>query len=169
MEIQISDFVSKDNRHKVVDYEYNGSDFEFEGDIIKYDSSCKITGKVTSESGIIVLKANIKTKLKMKCSRCLEAFIYPVDIDIEERFTTDESLFDEEDVTVVSGDVIDITEIAQESIISSLPIKRLCKDDCKGLCPVCGCNLNYTQCDCQKEDVDLRFEALRSLFNNKEV
>ncbi|WP_244833203.1 DUF177 domain-containing protein [Clostridium sp. BJN0001] len=169
MEIRISDFVSKDSRHKVVDYEYNGSDFEFEGDVIKYDSPCKITGEVTSESDIIVLKANIKTNLKMRCSRCLEAFIYPVDIDIEERFTTDESLFDEEDVTVVSDDVIDVTEIAQKSIISSLPIKRLCKDDCKGICQVCGCNLNYNKCNCQKEDVDIRLESLKSLFNNKEV
>ena len=69
----------------------------------------------------------------------------------------------------VIDDVLDISEIVETSIISTLPIKRVCKEDCKGLCQECGCNLNYNTCSCNKEDVDIRFESLRGLFDNKEV
>ncbi|MDU7440249.1 MAG: YceD family protein, partial [Clostridium sp.] len=88
--------------------------------------------------------------------------------DIEERFTTNSESEDEEAVVVID-DVLDITELVETSIISTLPIKRVCKDDCKGLCQKCGCNLNVKACDCNKEDVDIRFEVLRGLFDNKEV
>ncbi len=92
----------------------------------------------------------------------------PIDIDIEERFTTNSESEDEEAVVVID-DVLDITELVETSIISTLPIKRVCKDDCRGLCQECGCNLNVHTCDCNKEDVDIRFEVLRGLFDNKEV
>eukprot|EP00831_Metopus_contortus_P041556 TRINITY_DN3261_c0_g1_i9.p1 TRINITY_DN3261_c0_g1~~TRINITY_DN3261_c0_g1_i9.p1 ORF type:complete len:146 (+),score=20.94 TRINITY_DN3261_c0_g1_i9:58-495(+) len=96
-----------------------------------------------------------------------QTFIYPIDIDIEERFTNDSTLSDE--AIVVSDDVLDISEIVEKSIISTLPIKRVCKTDCKGLCQKCGCNLNYETCNCDKEDVDVRLQALKGFFDNKEV
>ena len=100
--------------------------------------------------------------------KVLDTFIYPIDIDIEERFTTNSKSQDDEAV-VVMDDVLDITEIVETSIISTFPIQRVCKDDCKGLCQECGCNLNYNKCSCNKENVDIRFEALKGLFDNKEV
>ncbi|NYC28330.1 uncharacterized protein B0H42_000828 [Clostridium saccharobutylicum] len=142
--------------------------FDFEGDIIKPIGSCEVVGVIFSDSDILILNAKIKTNLEMICSRCLDTFIYPIDIDIEERFTTNSDSKDDEAI-VVMDDVLDITEIVETSIISTLPIKRVCKDDCKGLCQECGCNLNYETCSCHKEDVDIRFEALRGLFDNKEV
>ena len=72
---------------------------------------------------------------------------------------------EDDEATVVMNDVLDITEIVETSVISTLPIQRVCKDDCKGLCQECGCNLNYETCSCNKEDVDIRFEALRGLFD----
>ena len=168
MKIQISDIVSGKDRSKKIDEIFNIEAFEFEGDIIKPVAPCKVSGVVTSDSDVLVITANIKTELEMVCSRCLDTFIYPIDIDIEERFTTNSDSQDDEAV-VVMDDVIDISELVETSIISTLPIKRVCKDDCKGLCQVCGCNLNVETCNCNKEDVDIRFEVLRGLFDNKEV
>ncbi|OOM13672.1 YceD family protein [Clostridium saccharobutylicum] len=168
MKVQISDIISGRDRSKKINYTFEMSKFDFEGDIIKPIGSCEVVGVIFSDSDILILNAKIKTNLEMICSRCLDTFIYPIDIDIEERFTTNSNSKDNEAI-VVMDDVLDITEIVETSIISTLPIKRVCKDDCKGLCQECGCNLNYEACSCQKEDVDIRFEALRGLFDNKEV
>ena len=168
MKVQISDIVSGKDRNKKIEYKFEMPQFEFEGDMIKPVSSCSVVGKISADSDILILTAEIKVDLEMICSRCLDTFIYPIDIDIEERFTTNSKSEDEEAV-VVLDDVLDITEVVETSIISTLPIKRVCKDDCKGLCQECGCNLNFNTCSCNKEDVDIRFEALKGFFDNKEV
>lgn len=168
MKVQISDIVSGKYRSKNIDYTFEMPVFDFEGDMIKPINHCEVIGVISSDSDILILNAKIKVDLEMICSRCLDTFIYPIDIDIEERFTTNRNSEDEEAI-VVMDDVLDITEIVETSIISTLPIKRVCKNDCKGLCQECGCNLNINSCSCQKEDVDIRFEALRGLFDNKEV
>ncbi|MGB9809870.1 MAG: YceD family protein, partial [Caldanaerobacter sp.] len=49
-------------------------------------------------------------------------------------------------------------------VILSLPMKFLCKEDCKGLCPICGTNLNYGSCSCKREDIDPRLEVLSKLL-----
>lgn len=168
MKVQISDIISGRDRNKKIDYNFEMSQFKFEGDIINPIGSCQVVGEILSDSDILILNAKIKVDLEMICSRCLETFIYPIDIDIEERFTTNSTSQDDEAV-VVYDDVLDITEVVETIIISTIPIKRICKDDCKGLCQECGCNLNFNTCSCNNEDVDIRFEALKGLFDNKEV
>ena len=168
MKVQISDIISGKDRSKKIDYTFEIPQFDFEGDIIKSIGSCEVVGVISSDSDMLIINAKIKADLEMTCSRCLDTFIYPIDIDIEERFTTNRNNQDDEAI-VVMDDVLDITEIVETSIISTLPIKRVCKDDCKGLCQECGCNLNYNKCSCNKENVDIRFEALKGLFDNKEV
>jgi Predicted metal-binding, possibly nucleic acid-binding protein len=168
MKVQISDIISGKDRSKKIEYKFEMPQFEFEGDIIKPIGSCSVVGRISADSDILLLNAEIKVDLEMICSRCLDTFIYPIDIDIEERFTTNSKSEDEEAV-VVLDDVLDISEVVETSMISTLPIKRVCKDDCKGLCQECGCNLNFNTCSCNKEDVDIRFEALKGFFDNKEV
>ena len=163
MKIQISDIVSGKDRSKKIDEIFNIEAFEFEGDIIKPVAPCKVSGVVTSDSDVLVITANIKTELEMVCSRCLDTFIYPIDIDIEERFTNNPDLEDE-GIMFVDGDTINITEVIENCIISTLPIKRLCKEDCKGLCSQCGTNKNIKECQCDDFDVDIRLAKLRELF-----
>ena len=167
MKIQISDIVSGKGRHKNINYTFEMNPFEFEGDIIKPVSSCSVQGDISSKDNILLLNINIKVNLEMNCSRCLDTFIYPIDIDIEERFTNDSN--SEDEAIIVIDDVLDINEVVETSIISTLPIKRVCKTNCKGLCQTCGCNLNHGSWTCDKEDVDVRFEVLKGFFKNKEV
>ena len=169
MKIQISDIVSGKGRHKNIDYTFEMNPFEFEGDIIKPVSSCSVQGDISSKDNILLLNINIKVNLEMNCSRCLDTFIYPIDIDIEERFTNNKELQDNEEIIFVDSDTLDIAKIVENVIISTLPIKRLCTDDCKGLCYQCGKNLNEGSCQCETNDVDLRLAKLQELFGNKEV
>lgn len=164
MKIQISDIISGKDRSKKIDEIFNIESFEFEGDTIKPITPCKVNGVITSDNDVLVVTANIKTELEMVCSRCLDTFIYPIDIDIEERFTKSKELQDDEELIFVEDDTLDIIQIVENCIISTLPIKRLCKEDCKGLCSQCGTNKNVKECQCDDFDVDIRLAKLRELF-----
>lgn len=163
MLINFSDLLSKKNRKKQISLSFELEPFEFEGEEIRAIEKVSVEGVTISENDVIVINASIKTKLKLSCSRCLDTFIYPIDIDIEERFTNNKEL-DSEEIMFVDGDTLDITEIIENSIISTLPIKRLCKEDCKGLCSQCGINKNIENCSCLDYDVDIRLAKLRELF-----
>ncbi|MGL5416640.1 MAG: YceD family protein [Clostridium sp.] len=169
MKILFSDLISKKERNKEINYEFNMENFTFSGEEIVPVEKTIVKGKLISNNGELLLDLNIKTKLKLVCSRCLETFIYPIDIDIEERFTNDNNI-DSDNITFVDGDTIDITEIVESEIISTLPIKRICSSNCKGLCQNCGENLNKSSCACNDDgNIDVRFAGLKALLENKEV
>ena len=163
MIIGFSDITSRVQRTKDISYESKEDSFFFDNEKIEFASNLIVNGNIEYDAGLIILRGKVKTNLKLTCSRCLDTFIYPIDIDIEERFSNNKELENEE-IMFVDGDTLDITEIIENSIISTLPIKRLCKEDCKGLCSQCGVNKNLENCSCLDYDVDVRLAKLRELF-----
>lgn len=169
MKIQFIDIKSNKERKKNILYHFVIDPFYFQGDKITVVSEAILKGTLTYENDIAILDVNIKTSLELICSRCLEPYVYPIDIDIKEKYTNNRTILNDE-VIFVEDDAIDIIELAKNAIISSLPIKKLCKEDCKGLCPKCGANLNRETCTCNNADVDIRLEGLKALLSdNKEV
>ena len=71
----------------------------------------------------------------------------------------------EDEYIVCEGDGLDLEELVIADVILSMPAKLLCREDCKGLCPTCGINLNKESCGCDKKKVDPRLEALRALLD----
>jgi uncharacterized protein len=118
------------------------------------------------------LVGTIRTRLELPCSRCLEAFSWPVDAEFDLRYQPHsqnsgegEREVEEDDLTAAfyENDEIDLGQLMQEQLYLSLPMKPLCSDACKGLCPTCGANLNRETCDCRHEWEDPRLAALKSL------
>lgn len=130
---------------------------------IEVPTPVKVDGMIYVAEEIIIFEAHIETELKLTCSRCLQPFITKFENVVNEKFTLNEGNKDD-DVTFMSSDSIDITKIIANDIILSLPIKRLCKDDCKGLCQVCGANLNTTTCSCNENEIDPRLAKLKDIF-----
>ena len=109
----------------------------------------------------------------MQCSRCLEPFEQPLHIAIDEAFipTVDMATGrpiqveedEKEDVALLIDEhhILDLSEILRQSILLALPLTPLCKDDCQGLCPICGVNHNIETCTCTVENDDPRWAALR--------
>ena len=168
MKILFSDAKSRKERRKDIVYHFKMDPFYFEGDKITPISEVIVEGAIMFDDDVIEMDVNIKAELELNCSRCLDTFIYPVDIDIKERFTNNSQITNEE-IVFAQSDIINITEVIENSIISMLPIKRLCKEDCKGLCQKCGVNLNKETCTCNSADIDIRLEGLKALLDNKEV
>jgi uncharacterized protein len=118
------------------------------------------------------LVGSVKTRLELPCSRCLEPFSWPVNAEFDLRYQPHshntgegEREVEEDDLTTAfyESDEIDLGQLMQEQLYLALPMKPLCSDDCKGLCPTCGTNLNRGACDCSNQWVDPRLAALRDI------
>ena len=118
----------------------------------------------------IRIAGSLETTAELNCSRCLELASIevrrPFDLFFRE---SDEEMFDEDEVELseedtrtafFSGTQLAIGDIMREQVLLALPMKALCKVDCKGLCPVCGTNRNLNECSCRDEDFSPHMEKL---------
>ena len=119
-------------------------------------SPVHVTGSVTFGGNLFLLAGRLSVKTQLSCSRCLTPVDKEIVFEFEEEF--EEREYPGEDA------VMDLVEIASQLWITSVPMRILCREDCKGLCPICGKDLNGGECDCQKDNVDPRLEALRKLI-----
>ena len=132
-------------------------------DVVGFMEPVKIEGTLRNENEIFVLEAKGKAKVNMPCDRCLTPVLVEVTFNIEEHFS--HTGRDNEETETFSGDQIDLTDFVRSGIVENLPMKVVCREDCKGLCPVCGKDLNEGDCGCDTTQFDPRFESLRALFN----
>lgn len=110
------------------------------------------------------LKGVLSSAVKMNCTRCNEEFIEPFSVDFNERFLRiPESEAEELECYSYTGETLRLDKMVQDLVLLNAPQYGVCREDCKGLCPVCGTNLNLTQCSCQSEDDDNPFAKLKGL------
>ena len=118
------------------------------------------------------LEGHVRTELELECSRCVEPYRFPIDASFDQRYlpaseasTDAESEVEEDDLetSFYSDDQIDLSQMMREQFYLALPMKPLCREDCKGLCAQCGTNLNTGTCDCAPVWEDPRLAALRNL------
>lgn len=168
MFFDISELTKKTQEKLSINSEFLGGDFYYNGDSIEFSKPIQLVGAISLIGNLLELRANLKTEVILSCSRCLERYKYPLDLEINENFSQDE--IDDEEIIRISGSTIDLKKVCQDNILFAIPYKGLCKDDCKGLCQKCGTNLNYSSCKCEKDDIDIRLENLKNFFSdNKEV
>lgn len=120
----------------------------------------------------IRVRGDLSTRLQVSCARCLEPvdqvvarnfeLLYRpqgIDARAEELSVTDA----EAEIGYYRGDGLELQDVLREQILLALPLKTVCRDDCKGLCPHCGKNLNAEQCSCAEPLEDPRWEALKDI------
>lgn len=133
-------------------------------------SPVRVSGSVTNVGKGFLVKARLRCECELECTRCLVPFRYALEPELEEMYYPERlkgSKPEGEDVANwFSGDVLDLTDAIRENLQLALPMKLLCREDCKGLCPTCGRNLNEGPCACKREDVDPRWAPLEALFLN---
>ncbi len=118
----------------------------------KCPNRLEIEFKASLVSGEVLVTGTVKGELELECSSCNENVSYPIDLKIEQSFP---------------GNVeeIDLEEEIRQLITVNLPVKVLCKESCKGLCPQCGKNLNTGKCECPAvPPLDNRWERLKDLL-----
>ncbi len=115
----------------------------------EFCSPVKVNGRVYNRAGIVNLEYSVDFSLTITCDRCLKRLIRDYHFDFDHVVVPSLSS-DNDDYIVAESESIELNEIAVTDLLLQLPTKNLCKDDCKGLCMICGCDLNESECNCLK-------------------
>jgi len=135
-----------------------------------------LVGEVRKDGQHVRLTGRLETTLECGCSRCLEQFAVPVDAALDLLFLPSSANtgegerpveVDDLGVSFYQDDRIDLAEVIREQFYLALPMKPLCREDCRGLCPICGINRNRESCACQAEWIDPRLSVLRNVKTKK--
>ncbi len=165
MEFNLLPVINADGKKINFDVEF---DFpkEHENGVV-FLSPVSIKGGFQNIGGNIELKAKANAKVRYVCDRCCDEYDSNLSFDIDEKLR-EEDFKDETDknpdVIYFRGNNIELDELIMENIFLSLPLKRLCNEECKGLCIKCGANLNLGDCGCDTRVSDPRFDALDKFF-----
>jgi uncharacterized protein len=126
----------------------------------------KAEGTVRNTAGVLVMKGEITTCIHGICDRCAAEFDREMALPIDAVLVTELANEENEDewVFTLEGDSADLDDIVRTIFVLKMDSKLLCSDDCKGMCCICGKNLNEGPCSCEKE-IDPRLAALKQLLN----
>jgi uncharacterized protein len=126
---------------------------------------------VEKDADAVFVRGRLVARVPQHCSRCLEPYTATVEPQVDARFVPNprergeefELGADDLETDVYDNGVIDLTALLETETTLFLPMKPLCREDCRGLCPVCGGNRNVTDCRCEVQLADPRWAPLRSL------
>ena len=122
-------------------------------------------GRVFNEAGILRLIGEVEAEMVCFCDRCGREFESTKITEVDAVLTAEEQ-DDNVDLFPLDGDAVDLDEVLSTCFILDMETKFLCREDCKGLCPTCGKNLNLGPCGCRKQ-VDPRFAVLEQLLDKE--
>lgn len=122
----------------------------------------------------LFMEGKAKLTLQIPCDRCLEPVDWPFELDLEDELdlskTAEERAEELDEQPYVSGYNLDVDRLLSSELLLNLPMKVLCREDCKGMCNRCGANLNHTKCSCDTSSPDPRMSVIQDLFQQfKEV
>lgn len=138
-------------------------------DNISFDGPLTVEGEVTDNAGYTRLSLDVRGEYSFACDRCLAdshgVLEYCFDRTVVREGVLANLTEEEADDYIVAHDgFVDIDELLIEETVVTLPAKTVCSDDCLGLCPKCGCDLNHGRCDCSDREIDPRLAPLAALL-----
>ncbi len=165
------DFSKIEPEGSELSFSESAEDLDLTAEGIEFPEPIEVDVTVNQTGDEIIVQGRLSTMAGMDCSRCLERFEMPVSsklqfvIQLLELNAAQDS--DDEDFVILpkTTQEYDLSGRVREAIMLELPLKSLCKESCNGLCPMCGTNLNETDCDCTPDKTDERWESLRQLFD----
>ena len=175
MILSLSEIMSVPDKVAEMDIPLDCSAVEFQGMRYEFTKKPPLHVRITNQNRKKVLvEGNADYTLSIPCSRCLDSVevTIPVEIHVSLDFSREdeERTREMEEEGYLNGYSLDVDLLVLDEILLEFPEKVLCRDDCRGLCPVCGQNLNQGECGCNRESLDPRMAAIQDIFKNfKEV
>jgi uncharacterized protein len=158
--------ISVSKTYPVGSLDYHGAEFRQVGDL-KFDAVAELVGAE------IRVRGHLGTVIECSCDRCLGLVQIPVERDLDlfyrpmKEIAREEEIEisdDESDVAFYHEKGIELADVVSEQVILSIPMKVVCRADCKGLCPVCGVNRNLELCNCSKQTPETSSSPFSSLL-----
>ena len=138
------------------------SDVDF-GGLYPAQNPVVVTGEVRNIAGMLLLSFTASSTLQSVCDRCLKSFDDPRSVRCEYALAESVESEDNDDIVVLEDGCVDVGDLARTAFILEMDTKTLCSEDCKGICPGCGVDLNQGSCTCKK-DADPRLAVLAKLL-----
>ena len=139
-----------------VNGEIDYSDVDYFGD--RPFRTARVTGKAENRGGIVRLPLDVTIGVETACARCLKPMSFEKEAKVRETLVrrSDETDDASESYTVVDGRSLDLYDVVLSAVLLDIDMVFLCREDCRGLCPVCGADLNEGMCDCGKTNQEDR-------------
>jgi uncharacterized protein len=132
----------------------------------------RVSGRISLSDHQIRLRGTLRARAEVDCDRCLKAVAVPVETSFDVRYVpsveftaaSEAAELQEEDLSLSAfdGDAIDVDDLVREQMLLALPTRALCREECHGLCPVCGADRNTESCACEEKETDPRWAALKN-------
>ena len=136
---------------------------------VSFPSPMKVKGEITNTAGYMRMTLTMSVDYQAECARCLTPVSGCFSLDLEKTVAPRKLLSDLDedrldDYAIIDDGFLDMDEPLLEQLEMEFPVRFLCSEDCRGLCPKCGHNLNLGDCSCETKDFDPRLEPLRQLL-----
>ena len=148
-----------------LDYLLDLSDFEYAGQF-PLKKPVSLTGEITNKASLVRLLAHIEFEFDSPCDRCGKPTITAHTVTVDKSLATAIEGEDSDTILLVPDMKLDLDDFVYTETVVNLPMKHLCKANCKGVCSKCGKDLNDGKCDCPEKEIDPRLAVLAQLLDN---
>lgn len=157
------------------DETFSPGQIDFQGVEVEQAGPLHVEGTaelLANTEGEVRIRGNFSVRMQAVCDRCLGDASFPLEAKLDlfyrpmsyiardEEVEIDEG---EAEIAFYEGEGIELEDILREQILLLLPMQKVCREDCQGICPICGKNRNETSCQCKIEAIDDRWKALRDI------
>ena len=169
MKLDVRSILSGETDRISIDYTLSSDDLPKINDV-EFADNIHVTGEFKNTAGYMTLSLVCAIGYKSVCARCLKELEGTLNVNFEKTVCEEGDLQNQEndDYIEISDCIIDVDEAIIEDIILNFPAKLLCVEDCKGLCPKCGADLNEKGCSCVTKEIDPRLAPLLKFFENND-
>ena len=165
MRIDLRGLIASPGGRIPFDFDTDLSEFGFEG-VQKFLTPVRAVGEIENHAGLITMTGVISARLQCECARCLKVFSKDFRLEVTAYLTEELEDEDNEDYYLIEDGAADLEEIVRTAFVLNFDERLLCSEDCKGLCPKCGKNLNEGPCSCGG-DRDPRLAVLGRLLDQE--
>lgn len=175
MQIHLSEILSKEGKSVEKEIEFQKESFEVSGQAYKIVSHGPVKLTISNQGNQeLLISARMELAVAIPCSRCLKDVITEFCLDFSReadmKLSKEERAKQMDENNYIAGYELDVDALIADEMVLQWPMKVLCKEDCKGICSVCGCNLNEQECGCDRTVLDPRMAAFLDIFEQfKEV
>jgi len=166
----IVDLLSLTDEPLPFEFKIASGDIDLETEGVRIIGDIDVVGELSKSAAKTDVKGSINAPVEVDCTRCLTPISRELDIVFDVDFV-DKELFPDNkethlesadlDTDVIEGNELDLSQVVREQILLNIPEQVLCRDDCRGLCPTCGKDLNEGDCNCGEKEIDPRWAALK--------
>ena len=159
------------------EHRYGPAEVELDEEGARLVSDAAVEGRASRKGEQVRLRGTIRTEVEILCDRCAAPERAPLAVEFDTSFIPREVEtakaenveLSPEDLllSAYDGEAVDLDELVREQSLLALPLRHLCREDCKGLCQKCGADLNAGHCSCEQSEVDPRWSVLAGLKDGK--